>query len=220
MKHKEKNKLIIAIVAVLAIILIVTGATFSYFFWRITEENETNITVKVGGATLNISGNNVTNDKIYPTTCNTSAALKGSATVTAVNSSNMIMETNLKIRVSLYANQGILNETNLPKLHWAIVDTTNSTTKSCLSPDAQGTFENVVAATSKANFPDQTYTDIDTTITFEVPQSTTAIKTYDLYVWLDSSYEYTNVGETVSDPAQDLLISVKWSEASALTQKK
>lgn len=215
MKHKEKNKLIITIIAVLVIIIIVAGATFSYFSWRITEENETNITVKVGGATLNISGDNVINDEMYPTTCNTSAALKGTATVTAINSSNMIMETKLKIRASLFAAQGTLNESKLSKIHWAIVDTT----KSCLSPNAQGTFANVVPATSRSNFPNQTYTDIDTTISFEVPQSTTIIKTYDLYVWIDSDYEHTNVGETVSDPVQDLLVSVKWSEASTLTQK-
>lgn len=218
MRNKEKNKLIIAIIAVLAIITIVGGATFSYFSWRITEENETNITVKVGGGTLNIVGDNVTNDEMYPTTCNGSAALKGSSTVTAVNTSNMTMITTLKLRASLFASQGTLNTTNLSKLHWAIVDTTTTTEKTCLSPDAQGTFTNVTAATSSANFPNTTYTDIDTTLTFDVPKNTRVIKTYDVYVWLDSTYEFINIGEVVSDPMQDLLISVKWSEASTLAQ--
>ena len=218
MTNKEKNKLIIAIIAVLVIIAIVVGATFSYFSWRITEANETNITVKVGGGILNITGDNVTNNEMYPTSCDGPAALKGSATVTATNTSNMAMITTLKLRASLFSAQGTLDETNLSKLHWAIVDTTTTTQKSCLSPDAQGTFTNVTEATSAADFPNTTYTDINTTLTFDVPMNTTVIKTFDVYIWLDSTYESTNVGELINDPMQDLLISVKWSEASTLAQ--
>jgi len=218
MTNKEKNKLIIAIIAVLAIIAIVVGATFSYFSWRITEENETNITIKVGGGILNITGDNVTNNEMYPTPCDGPAALKGSATVTATNTSNMAMITTLKLRASLFAAQGTLDETNLSKLHWAIIDTTDTTAKTCTNPDVQGTFQNVTVATSSIEFPNTTYTDINTAITFNVPKKTTEIKNYEIYVWLDHSYEYVNVGETVSDPMQDLLISVKWSEASTMTQ--
>lgn len=222
MSKNDKNKLIITIVAVLAIILIVGGATYAYWTWTTSEEQQTNVTIKVGGGELNITGTNVTNTGMYPTaSCDGSAALKGSATVTAVNDTATNMTATLKLRAALYAAQGTLTggtTGNQAHLHWAIVDTTSTTTKTCSSPDAQGTLADVTAATSSANFPNTTYTDIDTTISFTADANKTTTKTYDVYVWLDKDYEYTNTGTTVSDPMQNLSISVRWSQASTLVQ--
>ena len=219
MNNKEKNKLIITIIAVLAIIAIVGGATYAYWTWTTSDTQKTNVTITVGGGELNITGTNVTNTGMYPTaSCSGSAALKGSATVSAVNQTATNMTATLKIRASLYAAQGTLNEENKGKLKWAIVDTTSTTSKTCSNPDFSGTFSTVTHATSSDNFPNTTYTDIDTGITFTATANTTTTKNYDIYVWLDSTYEYTNEGTIVSDPMQNLSISVKWSPASTLAQ--
>lgn len=219
MKGNNKKNLIIAIVAVVAITLIVVGGTYAYWTWNSAAEQQTNVTVTISGGSLTITGDNVTNTGMYPTNnCSGSAALKGSATVSAVNGTATNMTASLKIRASLYAAQGTLDSDNKGKLRWAIVDTTSTTSKTCSNPDHSGTLGSVTHATSSANFPNTTYSDIDTGITFTAAANTTTTKTYDIYVWLDSTYESTNTGTVVSDPMQNLSLSVKWSPASTLVQ--
>lgn len=221
MNKKEKNTLIIAIVAVLAVIIAVGGATYAYWSWSTSDAQKTNVTIKVGGGSLNITGDNVSSTGMYPTnSCGGTGALKGSATVTAKNDTQTAMTASLKLRASLFAAQGTLTKGtsgNQAKLRWAIVDVTSTTSKTCSNPDASGTLADVTAATSAAGFP-STATDINTSISFTAPANATTTKKYDVYVWLDSSYTFTNTGTTVSDPMQNLSISVKWSPASTLVQ--
>ena len=207
MNSNDKKNLIKSIVAVVAITLIVVGGTYAYWTWNSSDEQKTNVSVTVSGGSLTITGDNVTSAAMRPTNnCSGAAALVGTATVTAVNETATAMTATLKLRASLTAKQGTLDNTNKAYLKWAVVDTTSTTDKTCASPDFSGTLANV-----------STDTDIEVT-TLSVAASSTVTKTYSVYVWLDHTYEYTNSGTTVSDPMQDLTLSVKWSPASTLVQ--
>lgn len=218
MKKKEMNKLVIALVAVVLIIVIVGGATFAYWSWQTNTSQQTVINVKVPDPDdfiFTIAGNNVTNTGMYPTSdCDGNGALIGNtATVTVVNPTESAMQASLKIRATLSSKQGSLNSTNKGKINWAIVEMSSATATAAnnacsTSKIASGTLANV-----------STNTDIDTGITFIAAANATTVKYYKLYVWLDSSYTFTNSGNDITDPMQDLTISVKWSPASSLNQQ-
>lgn len=218
MNNNDKKSLIIAIVAVIAISLIVVAGTYAYWQWTSSDEQKTNISVTISGGLLTITGDNVTSTAMRPTNnCGGEAALIGTATVTATNETATSMIATLRLRASLFAAQGTLDASNQAHLKWAVVDTAGSNT--CASPDFSGDLSSVTAATNVANFPNTTYSDIDVT-TLTVAAGQTVDKTYRVYVWLDSSYDSTNTGTTVSDPMQNLSLSVKWSPASSLEQDR
>ena len=207
MNSNDKKNLIKSIVAVVAITLIVVGGTYAYWTWNSSDEQKTNVSVTVSGGSLTITGDNVTSAAMRPTNnCSGAAALVGTATVTAKNETATAMTATLKLRGSLTAKQGTLDSTNKAYLKWAVVDTTSTTTKTCASPDFSGTLATVT-----------TDTDFDVT-TLSVAANSTVTKTYSVYVWLDSTYNGTNTGSTVSDPMQNLTLSVKWSPESTLVQ--
>ncbi|MBQ6816934.1 MAG: hypothetical protein IJO27_00720, partial [Bacilli bacterium] len=117
---------------------------------------------------------------------------------------------------------------------------TSSTTKTCVNPDYQGTFDKaaIMTVTQSSENTDvsvsggTTLTAIGTSATINITNGTansvltfvatkndTTTKNYKVYVWLDSGYTHTNTGTTVSDPMQDLAISVKWSNKSSMVQE-
>ena len=214
-KNKETNKLLISIIAVALIIAIVGGATFAYWSWQSNTAQQTNVNVTVTGGSLTISGGNLSNTGMYPTSdCDgTGALVGGTATVTAVNQTESPMTVKLFIRGTLSAKQGSLTTTNKGKLNWAVVQVTSPTATPSDNTCKTGALASGTLATVTTN------TDINTGITFTAAASTTTTKYYKLYVWLDSTYSFTNSGSTVSDPMQDLTISVKWSPASIMTQE-
>lgn len=214
-KNKETNKLLISIIAVALIIAIIGGATFAYWSWQSNTDQQTTVNVTVTGGSLTISGGNVTKTGMYPTSdCDgTGALVGGTATVTAVNQTESPMTVKLYIRGTLSAKQGSLTTTNKGKLNWAVVQVTSSTA----TPSDNTCKTGAIASGTLSNVT--TNTDINTGITFTAAASTTTTKYYKLYVWLDSTYSFTNSGSTVSDPMQDLTISVKWSPASIMTQE-
>lgn len=214
-KNKETNKLLISIIAVALIIAIIGGATFAYWSWQSNTAQQTNVNVSVAGGNLTISGGNVTNTGMYPTSdCDgTGALVGGTATVTAVNQTESPMTVKLFIRGTLSAKQGSLTTTNKGKLNWAVVQVASSTT----TPSDNTCKTGAIASGTLTNVT--TNTDINTGITFTAAASTTTTKYYKLYVWLDSTYSFTNSGSAVSDPMQNLTVSVKWSPASIMTQE-
>jgi len=106
-------------------------------------------------------------------------------------------------------------------IHWAIKEVASATTGfsadnctgSAGSAYATGTFSGITP-----NATTLTYVDIPTSITFDVPAGQTTPKYYQVYVWVDSSYTYTNYGNTNSDPMQGLTIALTFSESSEFTQ--
>ena len=215
-RQKNDNKKILLILAVIILIIVLaSGATFSYWAWRTNTSQRTTVNIELKGGTLKIEGNNISSTGMYPTNdCDGNGALIGeTVTVTATNDTASSMEAILKIRATLTAKQGTLTETNKGKLNWSIIELASETTtpenNACsTSSIANGTFASVT-----------TNTDINTGVTFEISPESTTTKYYKLYVWLDSSYSHTNKANVVSDPMQDLQISVQWSPASGLSQQ-
>jgi len=259
-KKKEKNNLLIAIIGVVAIVVIIAGSTFAYWSWQTADTQKTNVSVTVKGATLNISGSNVTSATLRPTNdCDGAAALIGEATVTVVNETATEMRATPRLDVTLSPVSGrtfddTASNPDLGHLHWALVDTTSATSKTCANPDYQGTFfkvgkvtvtgggstdvtitgptvttmaENSLTTMNITNM-DSSYAITDTlsfvasaasTDTQGVTTSATTTRKYKLFVWLDDTYVHTNTGDTVSDPMQDLQLTVKWSTKSTLIQE-
>lgn len=219
-KDNDTKKLFITIAIIILIIGIIGGSTFSYWRWESANSQKTNVAGTIPtrdqydssgnpiGFVFNIYGGGVATTKtMYPTNdCDGAGALVSEVTtVTAHNPSATDMTVYLALRATLTKSQGTLDSTNKAKLNWAIVDTSTSAT--CASPTARGNLSTVT-----------TNTDIDTTISFTATKEATTTKTYRLYVWLDSSYEYTNYGSSVSDPMQNLTINVGWSPDSMMVQ--
>ena len=267
-KKKEKNNLFISIITVVAIIVIVAGSTYAYWTWQTADAQKTNVTVTVKGATMKITGNNITSATMRPTNdCDGAAALIGEATVTVVNETATEMRATPRLDVTLTPVSGrtfddTASNPDLWHLHWALVDTTSTTTKTCSNPDYQGTFnaidkvtvsgggstdvtitgptKSIVGENSLATFNITNMTNTSTnygpsnyttssTLTFIASAATinqqgvttaaTTTRKYKVYIWLDDSYTHTNTGDTVSDPMQDLGITVKWSTKSTLIQE-
>jgi len=207
MENKDNKKIALTLI-VLGIIISFFGGSLAYWNWETSTEQRTLVSVEVQGATLTIEGENIEHTGMYPTNdCDGPGALIGEvATATAVNGTASDMETIIRIRASLSVNQGTLTSDKKSKLKWAIVDTSTSST--CDNTPYRGTLADA-----------STNTDIDTGIRFTATAKETTSKSYRLYVWLDSTYTHTNVGDEVSDPMQDLSISVKYSPASELSQE-
>lgn len=84
------------------------------------------------------------------------------------------------------------------------IDITNKTTLTTNNPWVSS----MTAATQAAN-----------TLSFIAPANQTTYKYYKVYVWVDEGYTHTNTGNVVSDPMENLKISVKWSTKSTLIQQ-
>lgn len=269
-KKNEKNKLFAIIAAVIAIIAIIAGSTFAYWTWTTDNSSQqTLVNVTVKGATLTITGNNIDNAQdsvtLRPTNqCNSDKALIGESTVTVVNSTQTVMRATPRLDITLtpdnnrtfkeYDQTTNPDGPDLKHLHWALVDITTDASKTCLSPDYQGTFYDVAKVTvsgggktdvlvtgptvskmTEKTLATMNITNMDSsnnitdTLSFVAAAATsdntgvitdaTTTKKYRLYIWLDDSYEHNNVGNTVTDPMQDLQIKVAWSTKSTLIQE-
>lgn len=158
-KKKEKNKfpIVILVVSIIIVaIIIITGSTFAYWSWETlttgnggssSNNQQTNVSVTVGGASLVFTGTNLTNATLRPTNncADTSKALIAEATATVVNDTATYFRVTPRLDVTLAPVSGrTFDDTaanaDLSHLHWALVDTTSTTTKTCTNPDYQGTF--------------------------------------------------------------------------------
>lgn len=257
-KNNEKKKNIIIVIIICAVMALIAGGTYSWWMWRSATNTLVNITV-IGGD-LKITGNNVTNNGMVPISTNNCATssytLIGEATVNATNDTTTAMRVTPRLDISLNPQSGrTLSTTNKSFLKWALVDTTSGSTKTCLNPDYQGSFDKVDSVTvtkdgttkdvvitsnglaaagtnTTMNISNISGSEVASTLTFVVPANGTETKKYKVYVWLDGDgtptvngndgtpgYEHTNYGTTVSDPMQDLSITVKWSTGSSMIQE-
>ena len=215
-KENETNNILMILASIAIIVAIIGGATFAYWSWESNTAQKTTVDVTVAGGSLTIDGGAVTtieNNTMYPTNdCDGVAALIGSeSTVTATNDTATSMTVSLSIDAKItQGTAGFPSVTDRSYLKWAIVDTGDDTV-TCGNSLITGNFETVTS--SGTFFP------IDTGINFSVPAETELTKNYRIYVWLDATYEFTNSGDNVTDPMQNLGISVKWSESSTMTQQ-
>lgn len=247
-KKKEKKNLFISIIAIITIIMLIAGSTYAYWSWQTATNQQTNVRVTVQGATMTITGNNVTSTTLRPTNDCVNKSLVGEATVTVVNPTATAMRATPRLDVTLKPSHGNFDDTasnpDLGHLHWALVDTTNTTSKTCTNPDYQGTFFKVgkvtvsgggttdvsIAGPTITTMAENSATtinitnmdssnEITDTLSFVAEANTTTTKNYKLYVWLDNTYEHINTGNSVTDPMQDLNINIKWSTKSTLIQE-
>lgn len=207
---KNNVKVILSIVAVLAIIVIVGGGTYAYWSWSTSEEQRTLVTISVKGATMLIDGggNILSSDKtLIPATCtDTTNAIQRKIMVSTDNQTNTAMTETLQLDiVNMTVAQGSLTDTQKAKLKWTLVELAdeseyNATTwKGCATSTYSGTFE---------GYSQGDTLDLKTT---SVAAATSVTKYYELYLWLDSTYEHTNVGSTQSDPMQNLTLNLSWN---------
>ena len=270
----EQQKTIIIAIMILVVVVLISGGTYSWWVWQSASANDTEVNITIAGlgdsdgqSRLKITGNNVTNGNTNNTNapgimpisslnCDTSKyTLVGEATFEARNGTGTDMRVTPRLDINLTTAQGTLNTDAKSNLHWALVDITNTTTKTCKNPDYQGTFDKaaIVTITHANENADvsitggSSLTAIGTTATINITNGTASsvltfiatkesvtTKKYKIYVWLDGEndtepddgvgdgtpgYTYTNTGTTVSDPMQDLAISVKWSNKSTMIQE-
>ena len=228
MKKENKNSntknLIIAVAAVAVIVASVVGGTFAWWSWTSNSANaneNTAINFTIATPTFKITGTNVTGKTLAPTNvCYGSGyTLTGRATVVATNNTTTQMETSFVLSGKLTPVSGrTLSADDKSHIHWAIkqVDANNTdfSADNCTGTNsatfATGTFSSV--GTSATNIT----TPITYTVNAGVSNDT---KYYQLYVWIDSGYKFTNVGSgTVTDPMQDMTVLLTFSNTSKFEQ--
>ena len=237
MKNQEKNKsvrnTILVIIAIVLIAAITIGGTYAWWRWQSSSEQATDVTITISKPGFTIVADNASSSTLMPTAAcyNTPATnhvqhtLAGKATVTAQNNTTTTMRAviTLKAMLSSAVTGSAEDETGattarLSHVHWAIkkVDSASDAfssancTGTAGTQYATGTFDNPSIGTS--------YTDIPTSITFDVNPGDTATNYYQVYVWIDSDYKHTNEGSTQSDPLQNNTITITFSENSTFSQ--
>ena len=216
MKKKKDNNtrnIAIAIVAVAMIIGLVGGGTYAYWTWITNTSQRTSYNLIVASPTFKITGTNVTGKVLAPTaSCyNSNYTLAGRATVEATNNTSVKMRASLTLQARITASTGSLSSANLTHLHWAIKEVATNTTAfaaaNCAGTNGTGfTTGTFTTAATTAN------TDYTTTVTFDVNAGANATKYYQLYVWIDSTYNHQNTGSEQTDPMQNMTVLLTFSK--------
>lgn len=201
----NKNKIIISIVSVLLIITLVVAGTYSYWSWATTNNQQTNITFTVSGNPdemyANLEGNGLTTvSSLVPSECTSNNAIKKEVVINYANITNNSAKIVADLSMTSF-NHGTLTPTNtqLESLKWVISRSNTSCTT------------NVVKSGSFSGFG-TTIPQVLTNLEINVPAKTQETsETYYLYIWLDSSYSHTNIGNDNTDPMQNLSFQLQWS---------
>lgn len=210
---KERNKLIIAIVAVLAIIAVVGGATFAYWTWVTSDDEKTAVTFTIKesdlagqlSATLNGGATSTFSGLIPVSSCTASGmsayVIKKPLTLKYKNLTSNAAYVTATLKVGNFTSpHGTPNTTShLNHLHYALTKSATSCTTSAVK---SGTFN----TTNGALFSNATILDNIAAGTAETSQN------YWLWVWIDGSYTHQNVGSgVVNDPMQDISFTLTWT---------
>lgn len=198
-QDKEKNNLMIVIIAVSIIIALIAGGTYAYWTWVSANNTVVNITVK--GMTMQLDGGgNITAKNMVPTSCaNTTYAIQRTVTYSLTNPTSIASTATIQLQPTTFPS-----ELKSSYLKWKLTTAAN-----CGGTEvASGTFSSA-STSSPMNLT-----------TVAVPANTTTAKTgtYYLSIWLDSSYTYTNIGDTVSDPIQDKSMTLQLAGTIAQNQ--
>lgn len=207
-KDKSINKITIAVVAVAMIIAITGGATFAYWQWTSNNAQQTQVNVTVDeGITMTITPTTASKSNMRPTNdCDGTYAMAATATVTINNLTGIKARPTFRLKAKA---TNALTSAIWGKINYAITEDGGS----CSSPLAQGSF------TSGSTGANTWYHTGDISgVTFDAAKQTTTTHTYDLYIWVDSTYTGSNTGGTVSDKLQNNTITVTWSENSTVAQ--
>lgn len=208
---KDRDKLIIAIIAVLLIIGIVGGATFAYWSWASNTTQQTNVSFTVSQSALegqlyaNLDGGGETTfSNLAPVSSCTDSTYAMKKTLTLKYKNATANPANIYATLTLSdfeIKHGSLQGNELSHIRYAVTDSPSS----CDAPISgmSGTF----TATSGALFSEKNL------LGTSIPANTTTeqTKTLYLYVWIDDAYEHTNYGDDIDDPLQNMSFNLTWS---------
>ena len=169
---KDKNKLIITIVAVVLIAIVIVGATYAYWSWTTGANDQTNVTFTVssGFSCGADGGGSITSQQktLAPTSCtNPNYAFQRTITTNVTNSRSGSVYMDLYLKVNNIGT-GLTNSQNFK---YALTRQANDCTSNVVS---QGTFNGVTDNGKVYLFRGSEY-------------PTTDSDTYYLYVWLDAA---------------------------------
>ena len=234
-KDNNIKNIFLAIMAVIFIGALVGGGTYAYWAWQSNEAQRTAVTFTISKPNFTITGDNMSSNTLAPTqSCYYQSAssgyvnhtLAGRATVTAQNNTSASMRATITLKGALKPVSGRTLPTSgsnsAANIHWAIKEVASATTAfsagNCTgtggSTYATGTFAGITPNSSTL-----TYSDIATSITFDVAPGVTDTKYYQVYVWIDSNYTHINYGDVNDDPMQGLTVALTFSETSIFTQE-
>lgn len=231
---KDKNKLILSIVAVLAIIIIVAGATFAYWSWVSNSAQQTSVSFTIedtGGGFegpdldgpdgepdgipdtyARLEGNGTTTAQdLVPTTCtDTARAIKKTVTITYINQTENAVTINATLSVTDFEIRSLSYKPSADNLGYLKYALTEGNTANCTTSVAkQGSFNGVSGFTTvNASTLPTLFTQ---QITVPANTFTEQTKTYTLWIWLDSGYNHENEGNVNNDPMQGLTFTTQWS---------
>jgi len=211
---KEKNKLIIAIVAVALIAVAVVGATYAFWTWTTNEAQRTSVSFTVTDAAEDVyanldGGGSTTAQNLAPVACGnskyTTYAIKKTMTLTYKNASvNPAPITGTLTITAWTPAHGTIPTAAYSHLHYAVTESGTNCSQTAVT-GMSGTFPTSITAGTTKLIDDVTF------LTAPANTNTEQSKTYYLWIWLDSTYEYENVGNAVTDPMQGLQFTVAWS---------
>ena len=179
--NKDKNKLILSIIAVILVIVIIAGGTFAYWTW--TSPNNTKIGTTIKGADTSMTidgGGDITAQKVVPTkSCNGSYAIVKTVKVSATNDTNTSMTATVNLDLT-----GLPAALKTANMKYFISENSSA---ACTTPT--GTFA------SSGNSKE--------IATFTANAGATVNKTYYLYIWLASNA----AGNPASEQGQSFKIT-------------
>ena len=169
---KDKNKLIITIVAITLAAIVIVGATYAYWSWTTGANEQTNVTFTVssGFSCGADGGGSITSQQkiLAPTSCtNPNYAFQRTITTNVTNSRSDSVYMDLYLKV----NQIGTGLTNSQNFKYALTRQANDCTSNVVS---QGTFNGVTDNGKVYLFRGSEYPTSDS-------------DTYYLYVWLDAA---------------------------------
>ena len=214
MKNENKKKsLILAIVVVVITIAVVSGGTYAYWLW--TSQSTTAVSFTVGGGTMTINGGgNISSKTLAPAACtNTTYAIQRKVKVDASNETATAMTATIGLNVSALTATHNTSQLNSKKsnIKYALVEI-NSTKYAATS-----TWDGCTTTVANGDFGSYSTGNTITLLNnISVPAASgstagTVTKYYELYIWIDSAYEATTTGTTITDPLQDLTLNLAWT---------
>lgn len=206
---KERNKLIIAIIAVALIVIVVVGATYAYWQWTSNSAQNTAVTFTVPNKDAQLSaslkgGGSTTVNNLAPAACtNSTYAMMKPLLLTYANNTDQTARVKATLTITSWTAGGTFSTGDLQHIHYAV---TNSSTN-C----STGTITGMTGT-----FPDNAGSST-VLINNQVLKNAIAAggsatdEPYYLWVWLDTGYEGANTGSTISDPMQQLSFQLTWT---------
>lgn len=203
------------------------------------------INMTIEPTTVNTNTLHPTNIEINTIEGGNTAIMKSTALVSIENQTGILARPKFMLKLKITNSDGsqiITNSNNAGDskkyreyIRYAVTEENGS----CDTPITAGTFNGNATATGNG-FYNSPYLTLDTydtanstnapdgfpdltsenpgSVSFNANAYVTTEHTYKVCVWLDSSYTFTNEGNAVTDPMQNAIITVTWSDDSEVIQ--